>query len=277
MARRLRVWWLRVWWLRCGRPDACSPRTRPVLMSAARDDAQLRRMLAERVAGRPLEHIVGWVEFAGLRIGVADGVFVPRQRTGWLAELAMEMAEEALGRRARGPAARDDAAARVVAVELCCGAGAVAAVLADRLGDRVALHAADIDPAAARCARANLPPSASVGCGDLYDPLPAGLLGRVDVLIANAPYVPTEAIALMPPEARLHEARAALDGGPDGLDVQRRVIAAAPRWLGATGVLLIETSEAQAPMTAGAMAAAGLDARIRRSEDLDGTVVIGRR
>ena len=96
----------------------------------------------------------------------------------------------------------------------------------------VELHAADVDPAAVACARSNV---ARVGGrvyeGDLFEALPDTLRGRVDVLLANVPYVPSEAIALMPPEARLHEARVALDGGADGLDVARRVIAAAPDWL----------------------------------------------
>ena len=111
--------------------------------------------------------------------------------------------------------------------------------------------------------------------GDLYDALPDSLRGRVDVLVANAPYVPTAAIALMPPEARDHEARAALDGGADGLDVQRRVAAGAPSWLAPGGWLLIETSAAQAPETMAAMTAAGLPARVVEDEDLAGTVVLG--
>jgi release factor glutamine methyltransferase len=96
-------------------------------------------------------------------------------------------------------------------------------------------------------------------------------------VVANAPYVPTGAIALMPPEARDHEPRVALDGGTDGLDVQRRVAAAAPRWLAPGGSLLIETSERQAPLTAAAVAASGLVPRVERSEELDGTAVVGSR
>ena len=136
------------------------------------------------------------------------------------------------------------------------------------------LHAVDVDPAAVACARRNLV-AGQVHEGDLYAPLPADLHGRVDVVVANAPYVPTDEIALMPPEARDHEPRVALDGGADGLDVQRRVIAAAPRWLAPGGSLLIETSERQAPLTAAAMAAAGLVARVERSEELDATAVVG--
>ena len=89
----------------------------------------------------------------------------------------------------------------------------------------ITVHAADLDAAAVACARRNLGPRGTVHHGDLYEPLPRELAGRVDVLVANAPYVPTAEIALMPPEARLHEPRVALDGGPDGLDVARRIVA----------------------------------------------------
>jgi release factor glutamine methyltransferase len=138
----------------------------------------------------------------------------------------------------------------------------------------VELHAADIDPVAAACARRNL-----TGCqvyeGDLYGALPAALRGRIDVLVANAPYVPTEAIRLLPPEARLHEPRLALDGGEDGIDVQRRVSATAPLWLAPGGQLLIETSRRQARLTAEAVTRSGLVARVVSSQELDATVVIG--
>jgi release factor glutamine methyltransferase len=82
-------------------------------------------------------------------------------------------------------------------------------------------------------------------------------------------------MATMPPEAREHEAVIALDGGADGLDVQRRIIAQAPDWLAPTGSLLIETSERQAPETAALMRAAGLTASIVRDDELDGTVAVG--
>jgi release factor glutamine methyltransferase len=116
----------------------------------------------------------------------------------------------------------------------------------------------------------------SVFEGDLYEPLPAGLRGRVDVLVANAPYVPTGAIALMPPEAREHEPRVALDGGADGLDVLRRVVAGAVAWLAPGGHLLVETGERQAPALVESCARAGLSPRVARSEDHDATIVIAR-
>jgi release factor glutamine methyltransferase len=81
----------------------------------------------------------------------------------------------------------------------------------------------------------------------------------------------------MPPEARDHEPRRALDGGPDGLAVQRRVIAGAPEWLAPRGAVLVETSERQAAGTAAAMSAAGLRPDTVRNEELDATVVVARR
>jgi release factor glutamine methyltransferase len=140
---------------------------------------------------------------------------------------------------------------------------------------RIELHAVDVDPAAVRCARRNVAASGGqVYEGDLYGPLPDTLRGRVDILTANAPYVPTHDVALLPPEARVHEPRVALDGGADGLDILRRVAAAAPLWLAPAGHLLAETSERQAPLVTGAAYSSGLVPRVARSEELNATVVI---
>ncbi|HEY0277025.1 MAG TPA: putative protein N(5)-glutamine methyltransferase [Solirubrobacterales bacterium] len=229
-----------------------------LLLAQAAGAEELEDMLRRRVSGLPLEHILGWAEFAGLRIHVEAGVFVPRRRTGFLVERAVCLAGQ-----------------EAVVLDLCCGTGALAAAMLDRRPG-IELYAADIDPAAVRCARRNLAGRGTVVEGDLFDPLPAGLRGRVDVLVANAPYVPTDAIGTMPPEARLYEAMVALDGGADGLDVQRRVAQAAPSWLAAGGHLLVETSDRQAPRTAELFAAAGLTTRIVGSEEFEATVVIGR-
>lgn len=243
-----------------------------LLLSTARDPGDLDAMVERRVAGLPLEHVLGWAEFHGLRIAVDTGVFVPRRRSEFLADQATALARAALG--ARG-AAGDGARRPVVLVDLCCGTGALAAVLAAAVG-RCELHAVDIDPAAVRCARRNLAAAGGhVHEGDLYEPLPDALRGRVDVLIASPPYVPTEAIGLLPPEAREHEPLVALDGGADGLDVVRRVVAQAPRWLAPGGHLLVETSERQARPAAEAIARAGLTPRIATSRDLHATAVIG--
>ena len=156
-------------------------------------------------------------------------------------------------------------------VDLCCGSGAIGAAVAHLCPDAV-VYAADVDPAAVACARRNLPPE-RVFEGDLYDALPADLAGRVDVLAVNAPYVPTDAITTMPGEARDHEPRVALDGGPDGVKLHRRVAAGASHWLAPGGLLLIETGRSQAPLTVAACEAAGLVAHVVTDDDLDATAV----
>ncbi|MFB7663230.1 putative protein N(5)-glutamine methyltransferase [Kitasatospora sp. NPDC056138] len=231
-----------------------------LIISTARTPAELAGMVDRRVTGLPLEHVLGWAEFCGLRVRVDPGVFVPRRRTEFLARQAAALA---------GPGA--------VVVDLCCGSGAVGAALLSSL-DGIELHASDIEPPAVRCARRNITAAnARVYEGDLYDPLPDTLRGRVDVLIANAPYVPTDEIRFLPPEARDHEPLVTLDGGADGLDIQRRVAAEAVRWLAPGGHLLIETSERQVPRTAAACTAGGLTVRVAGCDDLDATVVIGTR
>lgn len=228
-----------------------------LLISAARTPAELTAMVDRRTRGLPLEHVLGEAEFCGLRIAVEPGVFVPRRRTEFLVRQAAALAR---------PGA--------VVVDLCCGSGAVGVALAASLRD-IDLHAADVDRAAVRCARRNvLAAGGQVYEGDLYEPLPTALRDRVDVLTANVPYVPTDAIGLMPPEARDHEPRVALDGGPDGLDVLRRVIAAAPQWLAPGGGVLMETSESQASLAVEAAAASGLTPRLARCGESQATVII---
>jgi release factor glutamine methyltransferase len=233
-----------------------------LLAGAAADAGELETLVARRVAGEPLEVIVGWVEFRGRRVAVGPGVFVPRRRTEVLVDHALAHA------RVSGYPETP-----VIAVERCAGVAAVAAALAAE-APGLEVWAAELDPVAVGVARRNVDP-AHVVEGDLYGALPAALRGRVGILIANAPYVPSDEIALMPPEARDHEPRLALDGGADGLDVQRRVIAEAPRWLAPGGALLVETSVRQAPATVALMERAGLTARSVHDDDLDGTAAVG--
>lgn len=224
-------------------------------------------MVERRVIGLPLEHVLGWAEFCGLRVAVDPGVFVPRRRTEFLVGRAVD-----LGLRATGHFDRS-----TVVVDLCCGSGAVGAALAAGL-ERVELYAADIEPAAVRCARRNVTAvGGEVYEGDLFDPLPSALRGRIDILVANVPYVPTEEVGLLPPEAREYEPLVALDGGADGLDVLRRVTAAAPKWLAPGGRLLVETSERQAPRAIEAFTRNGLLPQVVTSDELYATVVIGTR
>ncbi len=216
----------------------------------------LDALLARRLAGEPLEQVLGWAAFDGLRIGVRPGVFVPRRRSELLVRLAAD-----------GVRPGD------VAVDLCCGSGALGAALRHRVPG-VELYAADSDVAAVDCARANLP-GARVSQGNLWDALPRRLRGRIAAVMANAPYVPSQAIALMPSEARDHEPRSTLDGGPDGLDVHRLIAAAASGWLAPGGRLLIEVSEAQAGAAATLLERAGLLPAVHRDDDLDATAVVG--
>jgi release factor glutamine methyltransferase len=246
-----------------------------LMVSAARTPGELEAMVERRAAGLPLEHVIGWAEFCGLRIAVEPGVFVPRLRTEFLVGEAVRLIHaEPIWPIAPGPREADGAPDRsgAIVVDMCCGTGAIGAAIAAAVPG-AEVHATDIDPAAVRCARRNVP--GAVYEGDLYASLPARRRGRVAILTANVPYVPTGEIALLPPEARAHEPRAALDGGLDGLDVLRRVAAGAPAWLAPGGHLLIETSDRQASLAAAAFAASGLVPRLVTDEDLDATVVIG--
>ncbi|WP_254205659.1 methyltransferase [Nocardia alni] len=296
-----------------------------LLLEAATSSRELDALVAQRVSGTPLEYLLGWAEFRGLRVAVAPGVFVPRQRTGFLVEQAVSLAlhdnavaggfpgvgrqngdvgnvvagsstamtsgDRISGRHAgtRGPNGDEAESAdgpdashggrTCVVVDMCCGCGALGLATATELsaqGIRVELVASDVEPAAVACARRNLESlGASVYQGDLFAPLPSNLAGRVDVLLANVPYVPTAGIAEMPPEAREYEPHTALDGGPDGLDIFRRVVAAAPRWLAPGGRLLVESSREQLPAATEILAHQGLTPTIAESEELYATAVIG--
>ena len=230
-----------------------------LLLGDGHHGEELERMVTARCNGTPLEHVLGWAEFAGARIVTEPGVFVPRSRSELLIEVAVPLVLPG-----------------DVVVDMCCGTGAVGAVIADHV-PALDLYACDVDPAAVACARRNLARRGGhVHLGDLDAPLPRTLLGRVQLIVANAPYVPTAEIELLPHEAKDHEPRHALDGGDDGLTLHRRLAALAPRWLVAGGHLLIETSEGLAPSTAALMAAADLAVTIVRSEEDDATVAVGR-
>jgi release factor glutamine methyltransferase len=230
-----------------------------LLTESARTPQELRAMIARRAGGLPLEHVVGWAGFCDLRIAVSPGVFVPRRRSELLARQAAALTPPGS-----------------IVVDLACGSGALGVAIAALAGD-TELHACDIDPVAVACARRNVEPAGGhVYAGDLYEPLPARLRGRVATIAANVPYVPTDQLALMPAEARDHEPLAALDGGADGLDLLRRAASGAGDWLRPGGHLLIETTMAQAAAAADAFAAAGLAATLTSDEDLGATIVIGR-
>lgn len=228
-----------------------------VLESSATTPSELERMIARRVAGEPLEVVVGWAEFCGRRVLVDAGVFVPRARTAVLVEHGRPLVR-----------------AGSVVVDLCCGTGAVGLALHHSVPG-IDLHAADVEPSAVACARRNVEPlGGHVHEGDLFGALPQALRGSIDLLVVNAPYVPTDAIASMPSEARDHEPLTALDGGDDGVAFHRRLAAGAGEWLAPGAHLLVETSERQSSLTSDAFERAGMTAHVVRSDDVDGTAVL---
>jgi release factor glutamine methyltransferase len=214
------------------------------LLEEAVDEESLRAMVARRVAGEPLQYVIGWAPFGPLRLAVGPGVFVPRPETEGLADRA------ATRLRSRSEPR--------VAVDVCTGSGAIACFLAAEVpGARVL--ATELDPGALAWARRNADRyGVELLAGDLDEPLPAALAGRVDVLCANVPYVPSGAIATLPTDVRDHEPRLALDGGPDGLDVLRPLVARAGHWLAPGGGLLCEIGEDQAETGVALLTAAGL-------------------
>lgn len=229
-----------------------------LLMRTARSSGQLNAMLEQRTAGVPLEHVLGFAEFCGLHIAVAPGVFVPRRRTEFLVREAARLVS---------PGA--------AVIDVCCGSGAIGAALAS-LVERLAVYACDSDPVAVQCARRNFTGvSGEVLEGDLYDPLPARLRGSAQLIVTSPPYVPTDAIGLLPAEARLHEPPHALDGGADGMDIQRRVVSGATAWLAPNGSLVVECSDRQASPLAEEFARHKLATAVVSSDELHATVVIG--
>ena len=226
-----------------------------LLMQEAGSAATLDRWVLRRCAGEPLEVLLGWAEFRGLRVAVAPGVFVPRRRTEGLVDAAVEAAPE-----------------HGVLVDLCTGTGAVALAVAHARPD-LELYAADLAPTSVRCAQDNLAGLAHVVLSDLFASLPPALRGRVDVVTANVPYVPSEDLDLLPAEARDHEPVGAHDGGVDGLDVLRRVVRDAPAWLAPGGQVLLEVSRHQQAAARFAAVTAGMRPGVASADD-DGTVVL---
>jgi release factor glutamine methyltransferase len=217
------------------------------LLDASNDGiGPIEELLARRLVGEPLSWITGWVRFCDVRVLVEPGVFVPRPQT------------EALARRAVALLPPDG-----IAVDLCTGSGAVAAVLGSAR-PRANVIATEVDPAAAACARRN---GVEALLGDLDGPLSPALRGRVDVVTAVVPYVPTEELHLLPRDVLAHEPRRALDGGPRGTMMLERAARAATRWLRPGGSVLMELGGEQADELATTMADAGLSAIHVHSDD----------
>ena len=229
------------------------------LASAAGDEAALAAMVARRAAGEPIEQIVGAAAFAGLRIRVRPGVFVPRRRT----ELLAALVADALLAMPRG--------ARLL--DLGCGSGAIAALATHRVPG-VEVVAIDADARAVACARENLP-AALVVRADSPDVLDAS--ARFDVIAANLPYVPTRELALMPRDARDHEPLLALDGGADGLAPLRRLAGSIAARLSPGGCVAVELAPGQVDAATGILRDAGLGAaQVHEDDALGATVLVAR-
>lgn len=262
-----------------------------LLVEAAAADGDLRGRVEQRVAGRPLEHVLGWARFGDHRVDIVPGVFVPRHRS----EAIVRSAVATLTPLVAGDPTPGSGHERPVLLDLCCGTGALGLAVASAAcrhagptpffsnrEDRgtgeypIEVHAADIDPVAVGCAGRNLAPiGGRAHVGDLFAAIPQRLAGRIDVVVANVPYVPTAAIELLPPEARDHEPRVALDGGVDGLDVLRRVAAEAGRWLRADGRVVFELAEDQVAEASDTVRAAGFGVEIIEDDDAGAIVLVG--
>lgn len=237
-----------------------------ILAEAARTPDQLETMVARRAAGEPLEYVVGWTDFRGIRLAVGDGVFVPRARSGLLVEEAVSLV------RCRSGSGR-----AIVVVDLCCGVGAIGAAVATE-APPVDLHAVDIDPRAVAYAEQNLGAvGGAVHQGDLFTALPRRLRLRTDLLVASPPYVPTADIRLLPPEAREFEPTIALDGGTDGLAMVRRIARDARQWLAPGGCLALEVGDVQVEPAMAVLDELRYPARAVTCEDYGSAVVIGHR
>jgi release factor glutamine methyltransferase len=189
------------------------------LMAAASDGAALEGLLDRRERGEPLAWITGTIQFCGHAVRVDPGVYVPRPQSE---ELAL-----------RAAALLEISGSDPRAVDLCTGSGAVAVHLGAAV-PRATVVAVDLDGRAVACALRN-----GVGAvvGDLGAPLVAGAF---DVVSAVAPYVPTSELRLLPSDVQRYEPRRALDGGEDGLELVRRVVAGAAELLRSGGWLLTE-------------------------------------
>jgi release factor glutamine methyltransferase len=237
--------------LRCARLDLYTGMDRPLEPAEL---AAYREAIGRRRRREPVAHIVGEKEFWSLAFEVTPDVLVPRPDTETLVDTALRL----------GPGAR--------LLDLCTGTGCAAiAIASERPG--LAVEAVDLSPAAAAVARRNavrhgVAERVTVHEGDLYAPLPDG--ARYSMIVANPPYVPDAEIAVLAAELR-REPRQALAGGADGLDVIRRILDGAPRFLAPGGSVLLEVDPRQAAIVAQELGPAALGARGEAVRDLAGS------
>ena len=228
---------------------AAEDEAKELLARAAGDGHLLDSLVARRLTGEPLAWVTGSTSFCGIEIHVDPGVYVPRWQSEPLALHAV-----------------DCLPATGVAIDLCTGSGAIARTLmVNRPGAQVV--ASDIDERAVACAAAN---GVEVYRGDLFDPLPRTLEGRVDVIVAVVPYVPTPSLPLLQRDTFAFESTLSYDGGLDGTDILRRVLRESPRFLRPGGALLLELGGRQAEELGDDLARLGyVDVSVLSDEDRD--------
>jgi release factor glutamine methyltransferase len=217
----------------------------PDAVLGASELARLAGWLERRAAGEPVAYIRGYKEWLSLRVLTDPRALIPRPETELLAESAMDEIAARL--------VRDDAP--IAAWEIGTGAGAVALALALRFRQAVALGrlrlgASDVSPEALELAADNLAAHGlsglvTLGCGDLMDPPVLPAPQQPDILLANLPYLTSAQVANSSGSLR-YEPHLALDGGADGLDQLRRLIALLPDRLAAGGMALLEIGQGQA-------------------------------
>lgn len=192
----------------------------------------VRAYIDRRRGGDPPHYILGGCEFMGRWIRLDEAAYIPRPWTE-----TMVLRGVANLKRVRKPR---------VAVDIGTGSGAIACAVADAVSD-CHVWALDVDPGALQWAQINAAAMANVtvAMSDLFDALPAQLAGRVDLVIGSLPYVPSAELAALPRDYREHEPRQALDGGPNGLEVDLRALQDAHRWLRPGGRLLFELGHGQ--------------------------------
>jgi release factor glutamine methyltransferase len=197
------------------------------------------KALVSRCGGTPLELVLGEAAFAGVTVSVERGVFLPRRRAEVLVDIAVERGDAQ-------PSRRDCTDRRpVTALDLGCGAGAIAAALSARR-PHWSVHASDVAPAAVRCARSNAERFGfTVHAGNWFDGLPPDLRGTFDVVVAHLPYVPTSHLPLLPRDYRSVEPNSTVDGGPDGLDPWRAVVGSCGVWMARSGWLITQVTADQ--------------------------------
>jgi release factor glutamine methyltransferase len=235
--------------------------TRGGLVTAAHPTAaqvaQYDALLARRAAREPLQHLTGVTGFRHVELVVGPGVFTPRPETELLAGWAVERAVSTGSTTGRAP----------VLVDLCTGSGAIARALADEVPS-AAVHAVELDPAAHAWAERNL---AGTGVdlrqGDMATAFD-DLLGAVDVVTCNPPYVPLTAWESVAPEARDHDPHLALFSGDDGLDAIRVLERRAAHLLGAGGWVGFEHADVQGESAPAVFAATGRWTEVRDHRDL---------